>query len=257
VMLPNHASLIVAEQFGMLEALHPGRIDLGIGRAPGTDQLTALAIRGSREAQGVDDFPAQLTDLLAYFTGSWPEGHPFSAITAVPGKGETPSVWLLGSSGYSAQVAAALGLPFAFAHHFMPENTLPALDLYRSRFRPSCALEKPYAMIGVAVTCAETDDEAHRLAMPAALSFLRVRTGRPSTLPSPAEAAEYPYTAAERDFVDQRLATQVIGSPASVEAGLAGLAEATGADELMLTTTTFSPSDRLHSFELVAGLRAR
>jgi luciferase family oxidoreductase group 1 len=257
VMLPNHTSLIVAEQFGMLEALHPGRIDLGIGRAPGTDQLTALAIRGSRAALGADDFPAQLTDLLAYFSGEWPTGHPFAAITAVPGKGERPDIWLLGSSDYSAQVAAALGLPFAFAHHFMPQNTLPALELYRSRFRPSAVLEKPHAMIGVAVTCAETDDEAHRLAMPAALSFLRLRTGRPSTLPSPDEAAEYPYTSVERDFIDERMATQIIGSPATVRDGLSALLDATEVDELMVTTTTFAASDRLRSFELVAGLRDR
>ena len=255
VMLPNHASLVVAEQFGMLEALHPGRIDLGIGRAPGTDQLTALAIRGSREALGADDFPGQLTDLLAYFSGNWPQGHPFAAITAVPGKGEAPDVWLLGSSGYSAQVAAALGLPFAFAHHFSPANTLPALELYRSKFRPSPVLDRPHAMIGVAVTCAETDAEARRLALPAALSFLRLRTGRPSTLPSPEEAADYPYSPEERDFVEERLATQIIGSPATVRDGLAALLKATEVDEVMLTTTTFAASDRLRSFELVAGLR--
>src|SRR6202142_4149607 len=187
VMLPNHSSLIVAEQFGMLDALHPGRIDLGIGRAPGSDQLTALALRRSAEALSADDFPAQLTNLLNYFSNEWPAGHPFAAITAVPGAGANPDVWLLGSSDYSAQVAAMLGLPFAFAHHFSPANTLPALALYRRLFQPSPTLDRPHAMIGVSVTCAETDDEAHRLAAPAALSFLRVRTGRPSTLPSPEE----------------------------------------------------------------------
>ena len=154
VMLPNHASLVVAEQFGMLEALHPGRIDLGIGRAPGTDQVTAAALRRSPEALSADDFPDQLMDLLGYFTGRWPEGHPFAQITAVPGRGHQPAMWLLGSSGYSAQVAGLLGLPFAFAHHFSPANTLPALALYRQHFRPSEALDRPYAMVATAVVCA-------------------------------------------------------------------------------------------------------
>ena len=138
VMLPNHSSLVVAEQFGMLEALHPGRIDLGIGRAPGTDQATAQALRHG----GPDDFPRQLTDLLGFFTGQWPENHPYRQVHAIPGEGDGPDLWLLGSSGYSAQVAGALGIPFAFAHHFMPQNTLPALDLYRKSFRPSAALEQ-------------------------------------------------------------------------------------------------------------------
>ena len=138
VMLPNHSSLVVAEQFGMLEALHPGRIDLGIGRAPGTDQATAQALHHG----GPDDFPRQLTDLLGFFTGQWPDNHPYQKVHAIPGEGDGPDLWLLGSSGYSAQVAAALGIPFAFAHHFMPQNTLPALDLYRKSFRPSAALEQ-------------------------------------------------------------------------------------------------------------------
>jgi luciferase family oxidoreductase group 1 len=253
-MLPNHTSLVVAEQFGMLEALHPGRIDLGIGRAPGTDQLTALALRRSPEALGAEDFPAQLTELFGYFTGSWPNGHPFAAITAVPGRGDQPAVWLLGSSGYSAQVAAALGLPFAFAHHFAPSNTGQALELYRSGFQPSAALDRPRAMLGVAVTCAETDAQARRLAAPSALSFLRLRTGRPGTLPSPEEAESYSYSPAERDFVDGRMSTQVIGSPKTVRAGLSALLEETDADELMLTTTMFDPADRLRSFELVAEI---
>ena len=164
VMLPNHVSLVVAEQFGMLEALHPGRIDLGIGRAPGTDQVTAAALRRSPEALSADDFPDQLMDLLGYFTGRWPDGHPFAQITAVPGRGYQPAMWLLGSSGYSAQVAGLLGLPFAFAHHFSPANTLPALALYREHFRPSEALDRPYAMVAAAVVCADTDDRARWLA---------------------------------------------------------------------------------------------
>src|SRR5579871_3789426 len=155
VMLPNHSSLVVAEQFGMLEALHPGRIDLGIGRAPGTDQVTAAALRRSPEGLSEDDFPDQLMDLLGYFTGRWPQGHPFAQITAVPGRGYQPAMWLLGSSGYSAQVAGLLGLPFAFAHHFSPANTLPALSLYREHFRPSELLDQPYAMVAAAVVCAD------------------------------------------------------------------------------------------------------
>jgi luciferase family oxidoreductase group 1 len=254
VMLPNHAPLVVAEQFGMLEALHPGRIDLGIGRAPGTDQRTALALRRSPEALGAEDFPEQLSDLLGYFSGSWPAGHPFAAVTAVPGRGHPPVLWLLGSSGYSAQVAALLGLPFAFAHHFQPANTLPALALYRSNFRPSPTLERPYAMVAVAVTCAETDEHARWLAGPAALSFLRLRSGHPSTLPTPREAADYPYTEQERSFVADRLAGQVIGDPRTVRAGLQQLLDATAADELMVTTSTHDPADRAHSFQLLATL---
>jgi luciferase family oxidoreductase group 1 len=254
VMLPNHVSLVVAEQFGMLEALHPGRIDLGIGRAPGTDQVTAAALRRSPEALSADDFPDQLMDLLGFFTGRWPEGHPFARITAVPGRGHQPAMWLLGSSGYSAQVAGVLGLPFAFAHHFSPANTLPALALYRSHFRPSEVLDRPYAMVAAAVVCAETGERARWLAGSGALSFLKLRSGRPGPLPSPEEAAAYPYNELERAFVADRQATQIIGAPETVRRGLADLLTATAADELMLTTMVFDPADRLRSFELVAHL---
>jgi luciferase family oxidoreductase group 1 len=254
VMLPNHVSLVVAEQFGMLEALHPGRIDLGIGRAPGTDQVTAAALRRSPEGLSEDDFPDQLMDLLGYFTGRWPEGHPFAQITAVPGRGNQPAMWLLGSSGYSAQVAGLLGLPFAFAHHFSPANTLPALSLYRSHFRPSEVLDHPYAMVAAAVVCADTDERARFLAGSGALSFLKLRSGRPGPMPSPEEAAAYPYTELERAFVEDRQATQIIGAPETVRRGLTDLLTATSADELMLTTMVFDPADRLRSFELVADL---
>src|SRR5262249_15624550 len=176
VMLPNHAPLVVAEQFGMLEALHPGRIDLGIGRAPGTDQLTAAALRRTAEISA-DGFPEDLGELIAFFHGTFPEDHPYVQITAVPARGNVPELWLLGSSGYSAQVAGMLGLPFAFAHHFSPANTLPALAMYRSYFRPSAYLESPYVMVGVQVVCADSDAEARRLAAPSALSFLRLRQG--------------------------------------------------------------------------------
>ena len=254
VMLPNHSSLVVAEQFGMLEALHPGRIDLGIGRAPGTDQATAQALRHG----GPDDFPRQLTDLLGFFTGQWPENHPYQKVHAIPGEGNGPALWLLGSSGYSAQVAGALGVPFAFAHHFMPQNTLPALDLYRKSFRPSEALEKPYSMIAAGVICAGTDERAKFLAGASALSFLKLRTGRPGRVPTPEEAAAYPYSDLERAFIEDRQSTQYIGAPDTVVEGLADLIKQAGVDELMLTTQTHAPADRLRSFELVAAAaRAR
>jgi luciferase family oxidoreductase group 1 len=249
VMLPNHSSLVVAEQFGMLEALHPGRIDLGIGRAPGTDQATASALRH----RGPDDFPRQLTDLLGFFTGHWPQGHPYATVHAVPGEGAGPDMWLLGSSGYSAQVAGTLGLPFAFAHHFMPHNTLPALELYRESFQPSEALDKPYAMIAAAVTCADTEDRARFLAGAGALSFLRLRQGRPGKVPTPEEAAAYPYTDTERSFIEDRQSTQHIGAPDAVKSGLEALIKQTQVDELMITTQTHAPADRLRSFELLAS----
>jgi luciferase family oxidoreductase group 1 len=254
VMLPNHVSLVVAEQFGMLEALHPGRIDLGIGRAPGTDQVTAAALRRSPEALSSDDFPDQLMDLLGFFTGRWPENHPFAQITAVPGRGNQPAMWLLGSSGYSAQVAGMLGLPFAFAHHFSAANTLPALALYRQHFRPGEFLDRPYAMVAAAVVAAETDERARFLAGSGALSFLRLRSGNPGTMPSPEEAAAYPYNDLERAFIEDRMATQILGSPETVQRGIAELLEATKADELMITTMVFDPADRLTSFNIVTDL---
>ena len=172
VMLPNHAPLVVAEQFGTLEALHPGRIDLGIGRAPGTDQVTALALRRTMEGLSAEGFPRELADLMNYFSGEKP-----GQIIATPGHGEQPAVWLLGSSGFSAQLAGLLGLPFSFAHHFSSANTLPALALYRQNFRPSQWLDKPYAMVAVNAVCAETDERAEWLAGPSALSFLKLRSG--------------------------------------------------------------------------------
>jgi luciferase family oxidoreductase group 1 len=254
VMLPNHVSMVVAEQFGMLEALHPGRIDLGIGRAPGTDQATAQALHPRvSEGRGPDDFPRQLTDLIGFFTGQWPDNHPYQKVHAVPGEGDGPDLWLLGSSGYSAQVAAALGIPFAFAHHFMPQNTLPALDLYRKSFRPSAALDKPYSMIAAGVICADTDERARFLAGASALSFLKLRTGRPGKVPTPEEAAAYQYSDMERAFIEDRQSTQYIGAPDTVVEGLTDLIKQTGVDELMLTTQTHDPADRQHSFDLVAA----
>jgi alkanesulfonate monooxygenase SsuD/methylene tetrahydromethanopterin reductase-like flavin-dependent oxidoreductase (luciferase family) len=216
VMLPNHAPLVVAEQFGMLEAFHRGRIDLGIGRAPGTDGLTASALRGTPELSA-DNFPRDLISLMAFFDGQFPPEHPYSQITAVPARGYTPAVWLLGSSDYSAQVAAYLGLPFA-----------------------------------AAAVCAESDERARWLALPGALSFLRLRSGRPGLLPTPEEAAAYPYTPIEQAFIDKRQAHQIIGSPDTVARGFRELLDQTQADELMLTTIVHDHADRLRSYELVA-----
>ncbi|MFC5994044.1 LLM class flavin-dependent oxidoreductase [Pseudonocardia hispaniensis] len=245
VMLPNHQPLVIAEQFGTLEALHPGRIDLGIGRAPGTDQRTARALRRGAGGHNADDFPEQLTELAAYFRGEAP-------VTAVPAAGNAPAIWLLGSSGYSAQAAALLGLPFAFAHHFSAENTLPALAYYRERFRPSPVLEAPQALIAANVLCAETDAEAQRLALPGALAFLQLRLGRPGPVPSPEEAAAYPYTDEEWRFIHTRQADQIIGSPQTVREKVDELVRRTGVDELMITTQTHDGADRIRSYELVA-----
>ena len=252
VMLPNHAPLVVAEQFGTLEALHPGRVDLGLGRAPGTDPATASALR---RAASADDFPAELVALRAFFDGRWPAGHPWSSLQAVPALGNGPAVWLLGSSGYSAQLAGLLGLPFSFAHHFAPSGTLQALEIYRSSFRPSQVLDAPYAMVCASVVLAESDELAHQLAMPGALSFLRLRSGRPGVVPSVEEALSYPYAPHERAFVDARLSQQSIGSAETVRASLGRLLEDTAADELMVTTMVHDPADRLRSFAALAELR--
>ncbi|MCE7009739.1 LLM class flavin-dependent oxidoreductase [Kibdelosporangium philippinense] len=248
VMLPNHAPLVVAEQFGMLEALHPGRIDLGLGRAPGTDPRTAHALRRSPAPLSADDFPEQLGELISYFSGD-SEG-----IAAVPAAGNKPPIWLLGSSGYSAQLSGMLGMPFAFAHHFSAQNTLPALALYRQNFRPSAVLEKPYAMVAAGVICAETDEQAQYLAGPGALSFLRLRSGRPGLIATPEEAAAYPYSDVERLIIEDRQSNQIIGSPETVQRGIEKLLTETEADELMITTMVHSPADRVRSYELIADL---
>lgn len=253
VMLPNHAPLIVAEQFGMLEALHPGRIDLGIGRAPGTDQLTARALRRG-PATEAENLPEQLAELRAYFTGAFPEGHPYQRITAVPALGNEPDLWLLGSSDYSAQVAGLLGLPFSFAHHFASQNTLPAIDAYRSRFRAIGDLQQPYLMLGVAVICAESDEQAQWLAGSARLAFLRLRSGRPGRYPTPEEAAEYQFTPSEQNLARTWTRSHVVGSPETVRAELAELIETTRADELMVTTMTHDPADRVRSYQLLADI---
>jgi luciferase family oxidoreductase group 1 len=246
VMLPNHAPLAVAEQFGTLEALFPGRIDLGIGRAPGTDPATARALRRS-DTLSADDFPEQLAEIFGYFRGA-------PGIRAVPGRGYEPPVWLLGSSDYSAQLAGQLGLPFAFAHHFSQENTLPALQLYRERFRPSPALQKPHAMVAAMVFVADTDQEALRLALPSALAFLHRRLGRFGASPTCEDAERYDWSPMERAFVEEWLKKNVVGGPVSARAQLDALAASTKADELMVLCTAPEPVGRQHTYTLLREL---
>ncbi|WP_149184803.1 LLM class flavin-dependent oxidoreductase [Streptomyces sp. TRM49041] len=257
VMLPNHAPLVVAEQFGTLEAMAPGRIDLGLGRAPGTDGRTAAALRRTDSpAEGADEFPQQLAELVRFLDDDFPDGHPYARIHAVPGPVQgpvgRPPVWLLGSSGFSARLAGALGLPFAFAHHFSARNTIPALDLYRASFRPSALLDAPYALIGVSALAADDAREARRQALTGALSMVRLRAGRPGLIPTPEEAAAYPFGPVERDFVDGWLADVVHGTPDEVRAGLDDLWKRTGADELMITANVHGSEARLRSYELIA-----
>lgn len=254
-MLPNHAPLVVAEQFGTLEALYPGRIDLGIGRAPGTDQVTAHALRRSVDQRATDDFPQQLGELLAFLQDSFPEDHPYRRITAVPGAGAEPKIWLLGSSGYSAQVAAMLGLPFGFAHHFSSRNTVAALKLYRERFTPG-VLAEPYAIVTVRIAIAESDERAEFLAGSSLLSFLRMRQGQPGPLPTPEEAAAYPWSPQELAVVEERREGQAVGSPQTVRGQLAELLDETGADELMATSLVHDPVARLESFTRLRELFA-
>ncbi|MET9292904.1 LLM class flavin-dependent oxidoreductase [Streptomyces sp. NPDC003077] len=264
VMLPNHAPLVIAEQFGTLEAMAPGRVDLGLGRAPGTDGATAAALRRTdRLHEGADEFPQQLVELTRFLDDEFPDGHPYGRIHAVPGPSQAtapggvqsphrPPIWLLGSSGFSAQLAGHLGLPFAFAHHFSAANTVPALELYRSSFRPSEVLDAPYALIGVSALAAEDGKEALRQARTGALSMLRLRTNRPGLIPTAEEAEAYPYTEMERDFADSWLANVIHGTPAEVRDGLDDLAKRTGADELMITGTVHDAAFRVRSYELIA-----
>ncbi|MEU3974443.1 LLM class flavin-dependent oxidoreductase [Streptomyces bacillaris] len=264
VMLPNHAPLVIAEQFGTLEAMAPGRIDLGLGRAPGTDGATAAALRRSdRLNEGAEDFPQQLSELIRFLDDDFPDGHPYARIHAVPGpvqgtapggvqSAHRPPVWLLGSSGFSARLAGTLGLPFAFAHHFSARNTIPALDLYRSSFRPSAVLDAPYALIGVSALAADEEAEARRQVLTGALSMVRLRTGRPGLIPSPEEAAAYDFSPMEREFVDGWLADVVHGTADEVRTGLDDLAKRTGADELMITANAHGGEARLRSYELIA-----
>ncbi|MEU3920840.1 LLM class flavin-dependent oxidoreductase [Streptomyces sp. NPDC029004] len=257
VMLPNHAPLVIAEQFGTLEALAPGRVDLGLGRAPGTDGATAAALRRTdRLNEGADDFPQQLAELTRFLDDDFPDGHPYARIHAVPGPVQGPSarppIWLLGSSGFSARLAGVLGLPFAFAHHFSAQNTVPALDLYRESFRPSAVLDAPYALIGVSALASDEEKEARRQVLTGALSMVRLRTGRPGLIPTPDEAAAYEFSPMEREFVDSWLANVIHGTPDAVRTGLDDLHKRTGADELMITANAHGPDARLRSYELIA-----
>lgn len=249
VMLPNHPPLVVAEQFGLLESLHPGRIDLGIGRAPGTDPRTAAALRRSPDGLNAEQFPQELLDTVAYLGGT---GGPDAGVDFTPRPGVVPAVWLLGSSSYSAQLAGLLGLPFTFAHHFSAASTLPALAAYRSHFRPSSFLLEPHVMLAVSVIAADSTAQARRLATSGELSFVRLRSGRPSTLPSPQEALAYPFTPGERQLLDSRGRSAIVGDADGVKASLEALLVATHADELMVTTMVHDPDARVRSYDLLA-----
>lgn len=256
MMLPNHAPLKVAEMFHVLEALHPGRIDLGIGRAPGTDHMTALALRGSREALNADDFPQQLAELLA-FSGEgedkgFPMGHPFRRVRAVPSDVQLPPIWLLGSSDFGAQAAAAMGVGFAFAHHINPGFALPAIQIYRARFIPSEYLPSPKVILTTTVICAETDERAEELASSMRLAFLRLRSGHPGPLPSPEEANAYNYTLAEQMASEETRGRQTVGRPEVVREKLLQLVEQTGADELMISAIVYGHENRARIYELLA-----
>jgi luciferase family oxidoreductase group 1 len=249
VMLPNHAPLVIAEQFGTLAALFPGRIDLGLGRAPGSDQLTARALR--RELGASDDrFPQDVVELQQYLG----EPHPLQRVRAVPGQQSNVPIWLLGSSLFSARLAAELGLPFSFASHFAPDMLMQALQVYRTLFRPSPALDKPYAMLGVNAFVADTDEEAQRLFTSLQQQFINLRRGTPGQLQPPVDTMDGRWTELERNGVEHSLSYAAVGSPQTVRTKLKGFLERTGADELMLTALIHDHQARLRSFELAAEI---
>ena len=252
IMLPNHAPLKVAETFRVLEALHPGRIDLGIGRAPGTDPVTATALRRSQDGLGAEDFPQRFGELLAFAGDGFPEDHPFRSVVAMPDDVGLPPIWLLGSSGYSARAAGEMGLGYAFAAHFSPADPAPAMHAYRESFKPSEAFESPSAVIAVAVVCGDTDEHAQRIASSMELAWVRLRSGKPGPLPSPEEAAAYPYTPNERRLADTYRSMQIFGDPSSVRARIEEVAEHTAADEIMVTTNVHDHAERLRSYERLA-----
>ena len=252
IMLPNHAPLKVAETFRVLEALHPGRIDLGIGRAPGTDPVTATALRGPRGSAGAEDFPEQFGELLAFSGGGFPEDHPFRSISAAPEGVDLPPIWLLGSSGYSAKAAGEMGLGYAFASHFSPVDPVPLLGAYRDNFRPSDGFAEPHAILAASVICGETDERAEELASSMGLAWVRMRTGKPGPLPSPEEALAYPYAPGERRLLESYRSMQVVGSVPAVKARLEEIAERTAADEIMVTTMVYDHGERLRSYENLA-----
>jgi luciferase family oxidoreductase group 1 len=248
VMLPNHPPLIVAEQFAMLEALHPGRIDLGIGRAPGTDPATAAALRRAPATLGAEEFPRHLVDLIGLLGQRRSASGMWSHFAATPLATSTPTIVLLGSSDYSAQLAGQLGLPFAFAHHFDTGGTLLALDLYRQHFVSSTVLERPYAIVTASVLTAETDEQAAWLAAPGQLMTFALRTGRFIPILSPQAAATHPELATARQFPTSR----IVGAPGTVVERLADLVRETAADEIMVFSFTYGIDERIRSLELLA-----
>ena len=252
IMLPNHAPLKVAETFRVLEALHPGRIDLGIGRAPGTDPVTAAALRRSSEGNGAEDFPQRFSELLAFSGEGFPEGHPFRSVGAMPDDVDLPPIWLLGSSGYSARAAGEMGLGYAFAAHFSPSDPTPPMRAYRESFEPSKDFGRPSAVLATSVVCAETDERAEELASSMELAWVRMRSGKPGPLPRPEEARSYPYTPVERHLADSYRSMQVVGEPLTVRRRLEELAEQTAADEVMITTMVYNHRERMRSYELLA-----
>jgi luciferase family oxidoreductase group 1 len=245
IMLPNHSSLVIAEQFGTLETLFPGRIDLGVGRAPGSDGVAARALRYKTSDE---DFPRQLSELMAYLAPAKP-GHP---LIAYPGAGTDVPVWLLGSSTYSAQLAGQIGLPFAFASHFAPAQLFEALEIYRAEFRPSQYLAKPHAIAGVPLVAAETDAEARKLATSALQRHLRLIRGEPIFVPPPVESMDGLWNEAERFAVESKLGAAVVGGPDTVRRKLARLLQETRADELIFTSDLYEYPRRLRSFEIAA-----
>jgi luciferase family oxidoreductase group 1 len=251
VMLPNHSPLVIAEQFGTLASLYPGRIDLGLGRAPGTDMLTARALRRDLTI-GADDFPQDVQELQSYFEPP----QPGQKIRAVPGAGLRVPIWLLGSSLYSAQLAAGLGLPFAFASHFAPAEMDQALYLYRANFRPSRQLDRPYAMLAANVVAADTDREARRNFTSLQQAFANLHRGAPGQIPPPLDDIDTYWTPAEKSSVNRSLACSMVGSPRTVESGLRDFIEIHKPDELMVTAHMHNQGARLHSFELIAEVRA-
>ncbi len=249
VMLPNHAPLVVAEQFGTLASLFPGRIDLAVGRAPGTDPITTRALR--RNATGdPDSFPAEVVELMGYFR----EAEPAQAVRAVPGAGLDVPVWILGSSLFGAELAAALGLPYAFASHFAPMQLTPAIELYRRTFRPSRRLASPYVMLGVNVIAADTEESARLLQTSQFQAFVNLRRGRPGRLPPPRAQFEEELAPSERAMLDQALACSFVGTEDRVRRDLEAFAASTGADELIIAAHIFDHEARLRSYEIAAAV---
>ncbi len=253
VMLPNHAPLMVAERFKVLEALFPGRIDLGLGRAPGTDQVTSYALRARQDPRQGDDFLERFQELLLLESGGFPDGHPFRNVRAVPADVPLPPIWLLGSSGYSAELAAAVGMGFAFAHHFADYDAGSAMLSYREHFKPSATMREPCAILGTAAIVADTDAEAERIAASADLHYARRAKGEYQPLASPEEAAAYAYTPVDRERIAKHRARLVVGGVDRVRERLLALIAETKADELMITTMVYDHAARRHSYELLAG----